>query len=94
MTLKKLIKYNKAVFMTGGSFTKGWMITFPMFAAWIIYETLSLPEGWIMSCFAMVVLAGYPIRNYMMVRNYLNGHYPKKKHHMMVKFREYIKSIK
>jgi hypothetical protein len=79
--------------MTGDYLVKAWIISMVMFTLYVAYSSLLIPGGWPMSCFAMVFLMGYPIRNYMLVRNYLNGNYPLEKQLKVAEFRRYLNEL-
>ena len=74
MTLRKLIKHIKIAFAIGGTFSKGWMITMPIFAFYIIYNTYDDPEnGWIFFLFTISYVIGYVIGTYCKILAVING---------------------
>ena len=92
MTLKNLIKYNKAVFMTGGTFTKGWMVTMPIFIGYIIFNTVQTP-AWPMALFASAFSIAYPFRNYYMVNRYITIPQPLDKVKIVDEFKDYLNKL-
>ena len=78
--MKKLINYNRVVFKVGGWFTKLWMITMPIFVAFLMFGDMTPLDGtfsslwiersqsWPMLAFYFFGFLGfYPIRNYIEV---------------------------
>jgi len=81
--MKKLINYNRVVFKVGGWFTKFWMITMPIFIAFLIFGDVTpfndvssslwseRADSWPIIAFYCFFLIAYPFRNYLDVHTLL-----------------------